>query len=239
MLSMTIDGYDLSNILLVQFVEGRGPFSQEIIRQHVNGKDGSYRTGRRLPERLLRVHSSILTDSFEGIRDKVDELNNVLYTNGEARINFSDEQNVTYYGEYLGESEWAERNFIGSGVLPFICYDPYKYSPETRTTLNDSIWIDSPAGTLPVFNIEFTENTSEFSIRHKQTRRHLKVKYDFGIGDKLSLNAVNRRVQINGITRMQTLTWDSAWFELVNGNNVFEITENVGNVELRYRERWL
>src|SRR5690625_1954190 len=129
-------------------------------------------------------------------------------------------------------------NDVG-GFIHFFCSDPYKYSPETPTKLNESIEIESPAGVIPIFNVEFTENTNEFSIRHKQTRRHLKVKYDFGIGDKLTLNAVNRRVQINGITRMQTLTYDSAWFGLLHGNNVFEISENVGDVELRYRERRL
>src|SRR5690625_52714 len=236
---MHINRVDLNEIFRITDIEGRGPFMQEILRQSKSGRDGSYRIERRIPERPLNVEGRILAKSKEDLRDKINYLNTILYTNDAVAIVFSDEPDVTYYGEYAGGAGWEERFVRGRGTLPFICYNPYKHSPEIRTTLNDSIWIDSPAGTLPVFNIEFTENTNEFSIRHKQTKRHLKVKYDFGVGDKLSLNAVNRRVQINGITRMQTLTWDSAWFELVNGNNVFEITENVGNVELRYRERWL
>src|SRR5690625_1607715 len=236
---MHFNGIDLNEIFRITDIEGRGPFMQEILRQSISGRDGSYRIERRIPKRLLNVKDRILAKSKVDLRDKINYLNTILYTNDAVAIVFSDEPNFTYYGEYAGSAGWEERFVRGRGTLPFICYDPYKYSPETRTQLNESIEIDSPAGTLPVFNIEFTENTNEFSIRHKQKRRHLKLKYDFVIGDKLTLNAVNRRVQINGITRMQTLTWDSAWFELVNGNNVFEITENVGNVELRYRERWL
>src|SRR5690625_1141164 len=239
MRTMIYNQYDLSDILLVQFVEGRGPFPQEIASLPRGGGDGSVRMSRRIPERPLNVQSTILTNSFEDLRRKTSTLNNILYTDGAVPIVFTDEPEITYFGEFAGSSGWEEQFFRGEGTLPFICYDPYKYSPETRTQVNESIEIESPAGVIPIFNIEFTENTNEFSIRHKQTRRHLTVKYDFGIGDKLTLNAVNRRVQINGITRMQTLTWDSAWFELVSGNNVFEITENVGNVELRYRERWL
>jgi len=237
--SMHFNGIDLNEIFRITDIEGRGPFMQEILRQSISGRDGSYRIDRRIPERPLNVEGRILAKNKEDLREKVNYLNRILYTNDAVAIVFSDEPDVTYYGEYAGGAGWEEKFIRGRGTLPFICYNPYKYSPETRTQLNESIEIDSPAGVIPVFNIEFTENTNEFSIRHKQTRRHLTVKYDFGIGDKLTLNAVNRRVQINGITRMQTLTWDSAWFELVNGNNVFEITENVGNVELRYRERWL
>src|SRR5690625_535591 len=236
---MHFNGIDLNEIFRITDIEGRGPFMQEILRQSISGRGGSYRIDRRIPERQLDVGGRILAKNKEDLREKVNYLNRILYTNDADTIVFCDEPNVTYYGEYAGGAGWEEKFVRGRGTLPFICYDSYKYSPESRIELNENIEIDSPAGVIPIFNIEFTENTNEFSIRHKQTRRHLEVKYDFGVGDKLTLNAVNRRVQINGITRMQTLTWDSAWFELVNGNNVFEITQNVGNVELRYRERWL
>src|SRR5690625_2666229 len=236
---MRFNRIDLNEIFRITDIEGRGPFVQEILRQPVAGRDGSYRIDRRIPERTLNVEGRILAKSKEDLRDKINYLNTILYTNDAVPIVFSDEPNVTYYGEYAGGAGWEEKFVRGRGTLPFICYDPYKYSPESRIELNENIEIDSPAGVIPISNIEFTENTNEFSIRHKQTRRHLEVKYNFTAGDKLTLNAKNRRVQINGITRMQTLTWDSAWFELVHGNNVFEITQNVGNVELRYRERWL
>src|SRR5690625_3433778 len=174
----------------------------------------------------------------EGFIKRLDKLKELL-VGSKQRLYFTDEPNEYYRAtlQSLDVPEEESNDLICH--LNFICNDPYKYSPETRTQLNENIEIESPAGVIPVFNIEFTENTNEFSIRHKQTRRHLTVKCDFGIGDKLTLNAVNRRVQINGITRMNTLTWDSAWFELVNGNNVFEMTENVAEIELRYRERWL
>src|SRR5690625_1985233 len=238
-LTMKCGRDDLSDIIAIEYVQGRGPLNQDITRQSIPGRDGSYRIERRVHERPLDVVCAIVAKNEVELRDKTNYLNSILYTNDAVPIVFSDEPDVTYYGEYEGQPGWEDFWRHGRGTLPFICYDPFKYKPETRTRLNGNIEIESPAGVIPIFNIEFTENTSEFSIRHKQTRRHLTVKYDFGIGDKLTLNAVNRRVQINGITRMQTLTWDSAWFELVHGNNVFEITQNVGNVELRYRERWL
>src|SRR5690625_2323293 len=211
---MHFNKVDLNDIFRITDIDGRGPFMQEILRQSISGRDGSYRIERRIPERPLNVEGRILAKSKEDLRDKINYLNTILYTNDAVAIVFSDEPDVTYYGEYAGGAGWEEKFIRGRGTLPFICYDPYKYSPETRIELNESIEIDSPAGVIPVFNIEFTENTNEFSIRHKQTRRHLTVKYDFGIGDKLTLNAVNRRVQINGITRMQTLRSEEHTSEL-------------------------
>src|SRR5690625_7421524 len=69
--------------------------------------------------------------------------------------------------------------------LNFICNDPYKYSPETRTRLNENIEIESSVGIIPIFNNAFTENTNEFSIHYKQTSRHLKVKYYISSGYKI------------------------------------------------------
>jgi len=219
-------------------VSGRAEQVNRFNTVTIGGRDGVYEEDdKKLDPREITVKFKLKDDTNEGFRERADRLKGLLYRQKE-RLTFPDEEYIYYATLSSLEMEEEETNDV-VGFIHFFCSDPYKYSPETRIELNGNIEIESPAGVIPIFNIEFTENTSEFSIRHKQTRRHLKVKYDFGIGDKLSLNAVNRRVQINGITRMQTLTWDSAWFELVNGNNVFEITQNVGNVELRYRERWL
>src|SRR5690625_2742244 len=194
---MHFNRIDLNEIFRNTDIEGRGPFMQEILRQSIAGRDGSYRIERRIPERPLNVEGRILAKSKEDLREKVNYLNRILYTNDAVPIVFSDEPDVTYYGEYAGGAGWEERFVRGRGTLPFICYDPYKYSPETRTQLNENIEIESPAGVIPIFNIEFTANTHKIRIRHTQTTQHVTVKYDFGIGDKLTLNAVNRRVQIN------------------------------------------
>ena len=220
-------------------VTGRGNMTNRLLTHRIPGMDGLYEDDSiQLEPRPIIVKFRLTDKTNEGFRKRLDKLKELLVGSKQS-LYFTDEPNEYYRAtlQSLDVPEEESNDLICH--LNFICNDPYKYSPETRTQLNESIDIESPAGAIPIFNIEFTENTSEFSIRHKQTRRHLKVKYDFGIGDKLTLNAVNRRVQINGITRMNTLTWDSAWFELVNGNNVFEMTENVAEIELRYRERWL
>lgn len=238
--SMFYDGHDLSDILKVLWVDGRGPFQQEIERESISGRHGSIRMNRRIPERALNAECVLLADSFEILREKMGELNNILYTNDAVPIIFSDEPNVTYYGEYAGDPEWEERFVGGRGTLPFVCYDPYKYGEENTTNIDSGVvHIASPVETVPIFEVEFEESASGFEIAHEESGKHLSVEYEFTRGDRLILDATTRKVEINGNTQMPTLTLDSDWFDLLSGDNSFYITDGVANVTLRYRERWL
>ena len=63
--SMTYDGRDLSDILKVLWVDGRGPFQQEIERESISGRHGSIRMNRRIPGRPLDVECVRLPKSFK------------------------------------------------------------------------------------------------------------------------------------------------------------------------------
>src|SRR5690625_6885478 len=106
---MHFNRIDLNGIFRITDIEGRGPFMQEILRQSIAGRDGSYRIDRRIPERPLNVEGRILAKSKEDLRDKINYLNTILYTNDAVAIVFSDEPNVTYYGEYAGTPGWEEK----------------------------------------------------------------------------------------------------------------------------------
>src|SRR5690625_7218336 len=105
---MYINRVDLNEIFRITDIEGRGPFMQEILRQSKSGRDGSYRIERRIPERLLNVEGRILSKSKEDLRETVNYLNRILYTNDAVPIVFSDEPKVTYYGEYAVSPRWEE-----------------------------------------------------------------------------------------------------------------------------------
>src|SRR5699024_8147694 len=117
-----------------QKVDGRGPLNQEINRQSSSGRDGSYRMSRRIFERSLEVTCAVVANNEADLRDKIDYLNGLLNTNKEVPIMFSDETDVTYYGEYEGSPSWEDFVRHGQGVLPFVCYDPYKYYAEKTST---------------------------------------------------------------------------------------------------------
>ena len=256
--SMRYNGNDLSDILRIHKVEGRGPFLQEITRKSISGRDGSLRTKRRLPERILNVHFKFLVSGLEGMRERIDELNRRLYTDNAVPIIFSDEPDVTYFGEYAGEPDWEEKIVQGQGAIPFVCYDPYKYGDEVTNKITvpgdpDATIVTLFAGqasgaeynissvsTQPIFDVTFSDSAKEYSIKHRESVRELKVIYDFRRGDKLTLDATLRRVKINNEVKMPTLTMSSAWFDLRSGNNNFEVSPE-GNAETKvtYRPRWL
>src|SRR5690625_6707352 len=110
---MHFNGIDLNEIFRITDIEGRGPFMQEILRQSISCRDGSYRIDRRIPERRLNVERRILAKNKENLREKVNYLNRILYTNVAVAIVFSDEPDVTYYGEYAGGAGWEEKFIRG------------------------------------------------------------------------------------------------------------------------------
>lgn len=236
MFTMIYNNVDLSDIIIIQKVDGRGPLTQEINRSSASSRDGSYRMNRRIPERPLDVTSAIVAENETDLRNKIDYLNSILYTNNAVPIIFKDEPDVTYFGECEGDPSWEDFRRHGMGTLPFVCYDPYKYYAEKTSTGDITLGLGMSA--LPIIRVKFNDNDDEFMIRHNQTRKHLRIKRNFIIGDVLELNARNRRVQVNGETNMNILMPDSDWFELISGLNSFDISSDV-DMEITYRERRL
>lgn len=151
---LTYNGVDLSNLIGVTEISGRGPMSQEINRFSIPGRPGSYFQNRRKPERIIGVSIEITGNSLSDIRSKVDDLNAILDVDVPSSIVFSDEANMIYYGILDGEPDWSEIVFIGKGTLNFVCLDPYKYGQtlngvfvnDNRTVVNDGT-----AETYPIF----------------------------------------------------------------------------------------
>src|SRR5699024_10256670 len=141
------------------------------------------------------VTSAIVAENETDLRNKIDYLNSILYTNNAVPIIFKDEPDVTYFGEYEGDPSWEDFRRHGRGTLPFICYDPYTYYKEKTSTGDITLGLGISA--LPIIQVKFNDNVDEFMIRHNQTRKHLRIKRNFIIGDVLELNARNRRVRVN------------------------------------------
>src|SRR5690625_7184316 len=112
-LTMKCGRDDLSDIIAIEYVQGRGPLNQDITRQSIPGRDGSYRIERRVPARPLDVVCAIVAINEVELRDKTNYLNSTLYTNDAVPIVFSDEPDVTYSGQYEGqhgrEAFWRRR----------------------------------------------------------------------------------------------------------------------------------
>jgi len=121
---------DLSDLINITYVKGRGPISQEVNRMSIPWRAGSFYQSRRKPERILEVSFELVGYDLTDIRTKVDYLNSLLDVDVPGSIVFSDEPNKTYYGLLDSEPDWNEYLLIGKGTLKFVCFDPYKYGLE-------------------------------------------------------------------------------------------------------------
>ena len=60
---ITFNGIDLSDIIRVTDISGRGPISPSIIRQSIPGKEGVLFQRREITERLLSVSFIVVPES--------------------------------------------------------------------------------------------------------------------------------------------------------------------------------
>lgn len=225
-------------------VTGRGPSGQEVTRKTIPGRKGTIKQSKRRPERILGVNFTINAASSLEIREKVDELSELLNTEEEAPITFTDEINKTYFGMLDGKPDWDEFIYQGKGIIDFVCFDPDKIGLEkTYDFVNDTV---SPVNngtalTKPTITATFTATATEFRVTHAESGQYVRIIRNFVVGDVLELDFAKEKVTLNGIVNMTLLDWaNSDFFELKPGSNTLNVTPvGVANTEITYQERWV
>lgn len=134
MITMTINGVNPDTALgsgsfRVTNIQGRGPARREANLLEVPGRNGAYLRRVKTPPRTLDIGIVLKASSLTNLRTLVDELNELIVTEGTVPITFSDE-GKTYYGVLADTTDWEEIRTFGIGVLQFVCPDPYKYDAE-------------------------------------------------------------------------------------------------------------
>ncbi|MEW9503235.1 distal tail protein Dit [Jeotgalibacillus marinus] len=238
---ITFNGYDLTDLIQVTDINGRGPLSQTIISQSIPGKDGSFFQRRQLTERTLSVSFVVIADFLEDLRDKVDTLNSILITDKEVPIIFSDEPDKTYYGILEGDSDIDETVFIGQGTVSFLCSDPFKYGQETSIELEEEtvVNVQGTYGTYPKLEVRFETQSDEFVITRSDTGQFVRIIRDFSPNDFLEVDFATGKIIINENVSMATLDWsNSDFFMLSPGSQEITISPST-NSKLIWTPRWL
>lgn len=221
-------------------VGGRGPYTQEVTRRIIPGRDSSYFIKRRLPDRSLPVRF-IISDatSLNELRDKVDDLNQLLSVPEPSPIVFSDEPNRTYTGILEDEPDWEEIMYYGMGTLPFI-RSPYKYGFEENVTLGDyPIRNEGTAEANPIITAVFSGAANEYKIEH-ESGKYVRVIYNFVANDRLVIDLSKRKVTINNKLQMVAYDWRSQPFYLLPGTNKLTVTPaGKATTTIKFSPRWL
>lgn len=151
---------------------------------------------------------------------------------------FDDESDRTYYAVVDGSFDVEEFVRVGSGTIPFICPDPYKYGEEKTVPIlsGGKIVNNGTVETSPIITVTFEVAAQNFTITCGG--KVVRIFYNFIKNDILTIDLAKRKVLINGKLNMQTYAWDSQPFSLMPGNNTLTFTTGA-TVKITYKERWL
>jgi predicted phage tail component-like protein len=248
--TMTLNGVQLP--IKIKQVEGRGPFTQDVTAQEIPGMAGAYFVGRKIKTRLLKVYYNI-DDAIDSasLRDKVNNINNLLNTDGPKEIIFSDEAQTKYTKAIInGENPFNDKYVsLVDGELNFICFDPYKYliTQTTKQLTSGSLTAVLPTlnsikadSAIPIIDVVFTGAATEYKITKTETGEYVRIIYNFIANDHLIVDLNTRKVTINNITQMNTYDVNNSPFILTKDTNTFTIGQlGVSTTTLKYNARFL
>lgn len=117
----------------------------------------------------LAIQISILIN--DDLNEKKETLASILNVKEPKKLVFTDETNRYWNAVIDGSTDIDEILHLGTGVLTFICLDPFAYSVETTTVevvdLDDrrtTVDVEGTYETYPTFEVDFKEDTKFFGI---------------------------------------------------------------------------
>jgi len=154
---------DTGAYFIVNSVYGRGITAMDNQLVRLPKRPGALISSYSIPERILNVTITMKGTSGDDLRKRIDELNEILYTeDNEVPIEFIDEEERTYYGKLDAAETELEKSNVYKAELTFLCSDPYKYGPEETEELGDISTIRNigTAEASPIFELTAKEKTT-------------------------------------------------------------------------------
>jgi predicted phage tail component-like protein len=143
---------------------------REIQTLEIRDRAGSYFQHLKHGARMIVADVQVIQGNRPELRLVVEEVGDILNTPGPVPIIFDDEPDRTYFGMVIGETDLGESNTVamGEGSITFICFDPYKYGPETTSPMdaNNSLAYlnDTNTDIFPVYTITATKDATFVSV---------------------------------------------------------------------------
>lgn len=167
----------MSDYMRIIDVRGRGLTEQELTTVRVIGSDEDYITYRTKPPRYLEIDYEIRAKNKEELRKKIDAVSAIIETTEKVPIIFSDEPDMTYYGEYAGVEESVEYHHVGihRGTI-YILRDKYKYGHEKVIEPSSDTFIVENEGTAeaePIIELTATQKATFAMISNGEDEYNL------------------------------------------------------------------
>lgn len=123
----------------------------------VTGMPGAYLNNNNIQVRIIEVPVVILSDSFSDLQKVKEDMAEWLIHDEAKELVFEDEPDRVYFALVHGELDLVELVGVGSGVITFICPDPFKYGKEqTESFTSDMLTLpyNGTAPASPIFELE-------------------------------------------------------------------------------------
>ncbi|MBP1083508.1 distal tail protein Dit [Bacillus capparidis] len=149
---------------------GWAPIRRNILT--VPGLSGGLNSLPDIEPRPLDIPVFIEAENMTDLQLLKEDLADWLITDDPVELIFDDEPNRIYYAQVDGSFDLDELVYYGTGVISFICPDPYKYRTAeavgyyNQETLQSGILIEN-TGTLPtppMFEVELKDKTTYLDI---------------------------------------------------------------------------
>ncbi|PAD70889.1 hypothetical protein CHH83_01440 [Bacillus sp. 7586-K] len=127
------------------------PIEHEFIE--VPGRPGAYIKNKKTKVRQINVPVAIIGEDIADLQKLKEDLAAWLITDSPVPLIFEDEPDRTYFAEVTGSFDAEEIVKIGSGVVSFICPDPYKYGPLHHGVFESDVASITNSGTTETYPI--------------------------------------------------------------------------------------
>ncbi|MEH7157478.1 distal tail protein Dit [Neobacillus drentensis] len=164
--AVSLGGFQISDYFRIQKIHRSLLPPREISFLSIPARHGAYFTGARYGVRQISMDVTVIGQSATEYMETIRFLAYCLDIEEPAELIISDEPGKLYYAILSGNTDMVNNLMrVGSGILTFICPDPFAYSIESKViTPVDQMFTFKNEGTtttFPKFTVNF-ENEATF-----------------------------------------------------------------------------
>lgn len=201
-----------------------------LTRNIQNMRIGSRLRSTSVQPRVISQPIAYIAKDDKTNREILDELSTWLVTEEPKKLEFKEEPGRVYYAVVEGGIEEIERfSRTRTGVINFLCLDPYGYGEEyaeelSKDYFSNGIEVQGNEKTPWKATFQLQEDASSYIIEIED--KSIILNYDFKAYNRVEIDYKTRSVRIDGVLRMKALSMQSEWSLLPTGWVNIKVTED-------------
>lgn len=190
-----------------------------------------------LPDREIKVHFLIEQDNNKSFRRSLQQLQALLFSDGEDVVFSFGDENGTRIGRYIAGEDPPFDYFTGIGTFTLLCEDPFLYS--SPSDYSETIGELSVYGSVPdIISAAPKEATNKLVITNSSTGRKIVLNHAIEAGQEVEIRIPENKLTIGRKPAMAALDYLTSDFHnfIVFTNNEIQM-KPAGTITLKVRRR--